>query len=191
MSHDTTLIPPPPVVRERLATHIREGRLLRSLLRLSVRAAEERHRQQGAAAPQTADRQALRQDSRPALFEAMPEDTSPTANPPAIERLLWSRLQLVEQPPSRAHAPTRAERGKVSEAREAKGAARIGGHATSSPGREVAVDEIALFAEPAAESMAPERLRGLLTSMEVAASLSGVPVLKIEEMARCGVSRRS
>jgi hypothetical protein len=39
------MIPPPPVVREKLARHIREGRLLRSLLRLSVRAAEERHRQ--------------------------------------------------------------------------------------------------------------------------------------------------
>jgi len=35
-------IPPPPVVRDRLARNIREGRLLRALLRLSVRAAEER-----------------------------------------------------------------------------------------------------------------------------------------------------
>jgi hypothetical protein len=40
------LIPPPPIVRDRLAQHIREGRLLRALYRLSVRAAEERHRQQ-------------------------------------------------------------------------------------------------------------------------------------------------
>jgi hypothetical protein len=44
MTTHEELIPPPPIVRERLATHIREGRLLRSLLRLSVRAAEERHR---------------------------------------------------------------------------------------------------------------------------------------------------
>ena len=40
----TALIPPPPIVRARLAEHIAEGRLLRSLLRLSIRAAEERHR---------------------------------------------------------------------------------------------------------------------------------------------------
>jgi hypothetical protein len=45
MSHDPILIPPPPVVRQRLATLYREGRLLRSLLRLSLRAAEERHGQ--------------------------------------------------------------------------------------------------------------------------------------------------
>lgn len=45
MSRDKHLIPPPPIVRERLAQHLREGRLLRSLLRLSIRAAEERHRQ--------------------------------------------------------------------------------------------------------------------------------------------------
>ncbi len=39
------LIPPPPVVREKLARHIAEGRLLRDLLRLSVRAAEHQHQQ--------------------------------------------------------------------------------------------------------------------------------------------------
>lgn len=38
-----TLIPSPPVVRERLAAHAREGRLLKSLLRLSIRASQERH----------------------------------------------------------------------------------------------------------------------------------------------------
>ncbi len=38
------LIPPPPLVRQRIADHIREGRLLRALLRVSVQAAEERHR---------------------------------------------------------------------------------------------------------------------------------------------------
>jgi hypothetical protein len=37
-------IPSPPTVREKLARHVREGRLLRSLLPLSVRAAEECHR---------------------------------------------------------------------------------------------------------------------------------------------------
>jgi len=48
MSNETTatlLIPPPPAVREKLAQNIREGRLLRQLLGLSIRAAEERHRQ--------------------------------------------------------------------------------------------------------------------------------------------------
>jgi hypothetical protein len=45
MSDAQTLIPPPPVVREKLARHIREGRLLRALYRLSLRAAEERHSQ--------------------------------------------------------------------------------------------------------------------------------------------------
>ncbi len=39
------LIPRPPVVRERLAKSLRETRLLKRLLRLSVEAAEERHRQ--------------------------------------------------------------------------------------------------------------------------------------------------
>jgi hypothetical protein len=45
---ESILIPPPPVVRERLATHIREGRLLRAILRVSIRAAEERRRQKSA-----------------------------------------------------------------------------------------------------------------------------------------------
>jgi hypothetical protein len=45
MSEPEKLIPSPPVVRDRLARNIRERRLLRSLLRLSVRASEER--QQG------------------------------------------------------------------------------------------------------------------------------------------------
>lgn len=49
------LIPVPPVVRKMLAEHLREGRLLRSLLRLSVRADEERYRrrQEGQAEPAT------------------------------------------------------------------------------------------------------------------------------------------
>ncbi len=44
MSANDELIPPPPVVRERLAACLRQTSLLRRLLRLSVRAAEERHR---------------------------------------------------------------------------------------------------------------------------------------------------
>jgi hypothetical protein len=56
IARDTTLIPPPPIVRERLATHIREGRILRALLRVSLRAAEERHRQTTATAIPEADR---------------------------------------------------------------------------------------------------------------------------------------
>ena len=39
------LIPPPPVVRDRLAACLRQTNLLRRLLRLSVRVAEELHRQ--------------------------------------------------------------------------------------------------------------------------------------------------
>jgi hypothetical protein len=42
MSDHEGLIPPPPLVRDRLARNIRERRLLRSLLRLSLRAAEVR-----------------------------------------------------------------------------------------------------------------------------------------------------
>ena len=50
---ELALIPPPPVVRDRLAMLIRQERLLRSLLRLSVRAAEERHRQRAGDNPGT------------------------------------------------------------------------------------------------------------------------------------------
>lgn len=42
MSETRNLIPPPPILRDRLARNIKERRLLRALLRLSVRAAEER-----------------------------------------------------------------------------------------------------------------------------------------------------
>lgn len=42
MSVNEELIPPPPVLREKLAQHIREGRTLRALLRISECAAEER-----------------------------------------------------------------------------------------------------------------------------------------------------
>lgn len=45
MQTDDLMVPPPPVVRERLARHVREARLLRALLRLAERAAEERQRQ--------------------------------------------------------------------------------------------------------------------------------------------------
>jgi len=40
MAVDESLIPPPPIIRERLSKNIKERRLLRALLRLSVRAAE-------------------------------------------------------------------------------------------------------------------------------------------------------
>jgi hypothetical protein len=53
MSKCDELIPAPPVVREELAASLRQTNLLRRLLRLSVRAAEERQRQTVApAAPQ-------------------------------------------------------------------------------------------------------------------------------------------
>jgi hypothetical protein len=41
MSDHEKLFPSPPIVRDRLARNIRERRLLRALLRLSIRAAEE------------------------------------------------------------------------------------------------------------------------------------------------------
>ena len=44
MSEAQALIPPPGVVREKLAQSVREAQWLRSLLKLSVRAAEERDR---------------------------------------------------------------------------------------------------------------------------------------------------
>jgi hypothetical protein len=47
--NDEALVPPPPVVRERLAESLEEARLLRRLLRLSKRFAERRHRRR----PQT------------------------------------------------------------------------------------------------------------------------------------------
>jgi hypothetical protein len=45
MNERHELIPPPPVVRDRLAQNIKERRLLRSLLRISIRAAEERRQE--------------------------------------------------------------------------------------------------------------------------------------------------
>jgi hypothetical protein len=45
MQGNDEIVPRPPVVRERLAQSLREARLLRRLLRLSVEAAEERHRE--------------------------------------------------------------------------------------------------------------------------------------------------
>lgn len=44
MSESDELIPPPPVVREKLAASLRQTNLLRRLLRLSVRAAADRQR---------------------------------------------------------------------------------------------------------------------------------------------------
>lgn len=54
MSEAEALIPPPGVVRERLAKSVREAQLLRSLLRVSVRAAEERYRNERPTAPREA-----------------------------------------------------------------------------------------------------------------------------------------
>lgn len=51
MSETQALIPPPAVVREKLSQNVREGYLLRSLLRVSIRAAEERHRGEQPAPP--------------------------------------------------------------------------------------------------------------------------------------------
>jgi hypothetical protein len=45
MDTHADIIPPPPVVRERLAASLRQSSLLRRLLRLSVTAATERDRQ--------------------------------------------------------------------------------------------------------------------------------------------------
>ena len=54
MSTREELIPRPPVVRERLARSLRETRLLKRLLRLSVEAAEERYHQPPAPRPEAA-----------------------------------------------------------------------------------------------------------------------------------------
>lgn len=45
MSDDQVLIPPPPVLREKLARNLREARILRGLLRLSIKAAENDNRE--------------------------------------------------------------------------------------------------------------------------------------------------
>jgi hypothetical protein len=50
MSTSEELIPRPTVIRERLARSLRETKLLKRLLRLSVEAAEERH-QESASVP--------------------------------------------------------------------------------------------------------------------------------------------
>jgi hypothetical protein len=42
MSEHEKLIPPPPLLRDHLARNLRERRYLRALLRLSVKAAEDR-----------------------------------------------------------------------------------------------------------------------------------------------------
>jgi hypothetical protein len=46
---DDTLIPSPPLVRERLAQNLEEARMLRRLLRLAERHTEHRHRIRAAA----------------------------------------------------------------------------------------------------------------------------------------------
>jgi hypothetical protein len=50
MADDPSLIPPLPVIRERLARNRKEARLLRGLLRLSIKAAEDRAEEQKARA---------------------------------------------------------------------------------------------------------------------------------------------
>ena len=66
MNEDPPLIPPPPVVRKHLARHIREGRLLRSLYRLSVRASEERRTEHAdSEAIEETDSRSLTSDPRP------------------------------------------------------------------------------------------------------------------------------
>jgi hypothetical protein len=54
MDAHADIIPPPPVVRERLAASLRQASLLRRLLRLSVTAAVERDRQTAPEPCQTA-----------------------------------------------------------------------------------------------------------------------------------------
>lgn len=54
------LIPEPPVLRQQLAEHAREWKLLRALYRLSVRAAEERQRQAGTVEASPAGQMATR-----------------------------------------------------------------------------------------------------------------------------------
>jgi hypothetical protein len=54
MKTPNDLIPRPPLVRERLARNLREGRLLRRLLRVAEAAAEERQRQAASDHSQTA-----------------------------------------------------------------------------------------------------------------------------------------
>jgi hypothetical protein len=56
MPENDPIIPPPPVVRDRLARSLREARLLRRLLRLSVAAAQEKATPTAAEPRQTAPR---------------------------------------------------------------------------------------------------------------------------------------
>ncbi|MGO9601658.1 MAG: hypothetical protein ACLP7Q_27095 [Isosphaeraceae bacterium] len=58
MDTHADIIPPPPVVRERLAALLRQTSLLRRLLRLSVTAAIEKDRQ---SAPETRQKSAGRE----------------------------------------------------------------------------------------------------------------------------------
>jgi hypothetical protein len=53
MTTTDELIPRPPVVRDRLARSLRETRLLKRLLRLSIAAAAEERQRQTAAPPDT------------------------------------------------------------------------------------------------------------------------------------------
>ena len=57
MNEPEKLFPPPPVVRDQLARNIRERRLLRALLRLSIRVAEDRRQRETSASPAKANGQ--------------------------------------------------------------------------------------------------------------------------------------
>ena len=43
MKNVESLVPPPPVIRHKLADNIRERRILKSLLKLALKADEDRH----------------------------------------------------------------------------------------------------------------------------------------------------
>jgi hypothetical protein len=60
----TDLIPPPSIVRERLADNLREGRILKDLLRLSIRATVDDRPGRGAEPP--------RRGAEPPRREAVP-----------------------------------------------------------------------------------------------------------------------
>jgi hypothetical protein len=57
MSANEELIPEPPILREKLAQHVQDGRMLRALLKLSLRRAQEQQRRQSQdRQPHSADR---------------------------------------------------------------------------------------------------------------------------------------
>lgn len=65
MKTPSDLIPPAPTIREQLARNLRERRLLRSLLHLSIRAAEERQHEADSDAPRKPGGPIAERTSRP------------------------------------------------------------------------------------------------------------------------------